>query len=237
MPTNYAPQYERGRLITVDEMKVKNKTVTPKKIEVPFIFNPSEISISKSNSFNPSKADKKADKKTLESEGGQPLDISFQLFFDTYEEHLSAQLDGGSRDVRVYTDRLFDMTQVQKELQGSPPQVRLEWGKLQQWRLPFYVTSVGLKFLMFLPNGTPVRATADIKGKSDYNQHLGPQNPTSGGEGDERVRLVQPGDRLDLIAYQEYGDSGLWRIIADANRLSGPRDLFQGQRLAIPPRR
>jgi nucleoid-associated protein YgaU len=126
--------------------------------------------------------------------------------------------------------------QVQRELDGWPPKVQLEWGNLQRgWNFPFYITNMTQKFLLFTPNGTPVRATVDITGKSDYDGALGPQNPSSGGEGDERVRLVQPGERLDLIAYQEYGDASLWRYIASANGLSGLRDLRVGQRLAIPP--
>jgi nucleoid-associated protein YgaU len=49
--------------------------------------------------------------------------------------------------------------------------------------------------------------------------------------------MVKPGERLDLIAHEEYGDSTLWRVIADANGLLSIRDLTVGQRLAIPPLR
>src|SRR6266498_2257597 len=65
-------------------------------------------------------------------------------------------------------------------------------------------------------------------------KQLRPQNPTSGGVGGERVWRVNAGDTLAWIAYQEYGDSTLWRPIADANRLTNVRRLTPGTMLVIP---
>src|SRR5262249_40009523 len=47
---------------------------------------------------------------------------------------------------------------------------------------------------------------------------------------------VQAGDSLQSVALNEFGDSSLWYLIADANGLSsGPADLLTtGQRLSIP---
>ena len=48
---------------------------------------------------------------------------------------------------------------------------------------------------------------------------------------------VQAGDSLDQIAFQVYGDSSLWYLIADANGLSDRQatsQLHNGQRLIIP---
>lgn len=45
---------------------------------------------------------------------------------------------------------------------------------------------------------------------------------------------VQPGDSLESIALQAYGDSSLWYLIAEANDLSDDSDLRVGQVLNIP---
>ena len=56
------------------------------------------------------------------------------------------------------------------------------------------------------------------------------------GEPGRKVRQVKEGDRLDYIAYEEYGDAQEWRRIADANQLTNPLDLRPGMSLANPPR-
>lgn len=45
--------------------------------------------------------------------------------------------------------------------------------------------------------------------------------------------ITQPGDRLDLLAYQFYGDSKLWWYIGRANNIN-TMNLSEGQRLRIP---
>tara|TARA_R100000458_G_C8128680_1_gene144603 strand:- start:102 stop:398 length:297 start_codon:yes stop_codon:yes gene_type:complete len=45
--------------------------------------------------------------------------------------------------------------------------------------------------------------------------------------------ITQPGDRLDLLAYQFYNDSKLWWYIARANNLKA-MNVAVGTRLRIP---
>lgn len=47
---------------------------------------------------------------------------------------------------------------------------------------------------------------------------------------------MQAGDTLQSIAQTAYGDSKLWYLIADANGLSGDRDMRVGQAINIPNR-
>ena len=48
-----------------------------------------------------------------------------------------------------------------------------------------------------------------------------------------KVFIVRPGDTLAAIAHREYGDAKQWRLIADANNLTDPKDLAPGQTLII----
>lgn len=50
------------------------------------------------------------------------------------------------------------------------------------------------------------------------------------------TKVVAAGDTLASIAKSVYGDSTLWYLIADANGLSGDRDLRVGQTLTVPSR-
>jgi nucleoid-associated protein YgaU len=49
--------------------------------------------------------------------------------------------------------------------------------------------------------------------------------------------LVRPGDTLMAIAAAQYGDGGLWRLIADENGIEDPRRLDPGRTLSIPKAR
>src|SRR6266852_2699607 len=90
---------------------------------------------------------------------------------------------------------------------SDPPKCRLEWGQ-QTKHLNFECYETGI----------PIRATASLTLKEAMDsEDLKPTNPTSLGEPGRRRRLVAEGDRLDLIAYQEYGDAGQWRRLAEAN--------------------
>jgi nucleoid-associated protein YgaU len=90
-------------------------------------------------------------------------------------------------------------------------------------------------FTLFKVDGTPVRAKVNVSfwqnnDKNEYHH----QNPTSGGGHIQRVWRVMEGDRLDAIAYQVYGDTSRWRVIADGNKLRDPLELRPGQTLIIP---
>ena len=47
--------------------------------------------------------------------------------------------------------------------------------------------------------------------------------------------MVEEGQRLDWIAYQEYGDAARWRYIAESNNLDDPDVLQPGQILKLIP--
>jgi nucleoid-associated protein YgaU len=89
---------------------------------------------------------------------------------------------------------------------------------------------------LFLKDGTPVRTVVDISLQQVIDETaFERQNPTSGGGSAPKTRVLYAGDRLDLIAWEEYGDSTLWRRIAQANDLIDPLHLPQGRVIVVPP--
>jgi hypothetical protein len=209
------------------------KTVEGPEIEVKFLFNPKEYSVSKQNTWSKPEANRGADTATLHFGGGNPKGLKLQLFFDTY-------LEGTS--VRDYTEKLFQMMEINPKLPeksttqstGAPPKLLFSWGTT--WSFRCVLESLSVNYTLFLADGTPVRATADLQLKQAVDEKEEPgTNPTSGGVGGEHTWLVGPQDRLDLIAFKEYGDAKMWRIIARANGISDPKTIRPGQRLIIPP--
>ena len=156
--------------------------------------------------------------------GGKAATLSLDLFFDT--------TDTGA-DVRNYTEKLLALTVVRSAAQGQPPVCRFVWGKLSSFLA--YVPSVSVTFTMFRPDGTPIRAEAKVELTQYLDEGLFPaQNPTSYSEV-RKTWVVVEGQRLDWIAYKEYGDPAHWRHIAQTNNLTNPFDLRPGQILKLVP--
>jgi nucleoid-associated protein YgaU len=117
--------------------------------------------------------------------------------------------------------------------QGRPPIVTFQWGST--WTFKAIITDLRERFTLFLADGTPVRSTMDVTFQQLQDENWYPStNPTSGGVGGERVWTVSEGDTLGWIAYKEYGNANLWRLIAEANKLTRVRQLTPGMVLEVP---
>jgi hypothetical protein len=193
------------------------------------MFNPHEYTLTKQNRWERGETKGKNVPRLKFSQGGSQT-LKLQLFFDTYAE--------GS-DVRTHTDPLWQMMMVNSDKtnprsnKSEPPPVSFQWGGLV---FDAVITNMSQKFTLFFKDGTPARTTVDITLEQlADDQDFARQNPTSGGGEAPRTRLVKAGERLDLIAYDEYEDATEWRRIAQANALTHPLRLRPGQRLVIPP--
>lgn len=158
--------------------------------------------------------------------GGESATFSIVLWFDTTTLN--------NQDVRGYTNKLLKLT-LKAEGENTPPIVRLVWGSFKTFHA--IVTSVTIEYTMFLTNGLPVRAKATVafqQASDGDSGRLPGQNPTSRTDPRKTYRVHQ-GDRIDFLAFREYGDSTQWRRIAEANGLDNPLDLKPGQILIVPP--
>lgn len=204
------------------------------KEEVKCFFNPKEYALTKQNKWEEKTA--KGEKVPhMEFGGGGPISLKLQLLFDSYEDH-----DQWSKgDVRRYTRGLWRMMEVDPENKnpktekGEPPHCRFEWG--DHWAFEAVIESISEKFTLFRDDGTPVRAIVDVSFKQIKDEKDFPrQNPTSGGNPGDRLRVVRQGETLAGIAYEAYGDATAWRHIAEANAIDDPRRLRIGATLIVP---
>ncbi len=197
--------------------------------QVEFLFNPTEYSISKTNSWD-AVAIVGFDVPPTEFQGGNPTTLSLDIFFDTYELN---------QDVRTYTDKVFNLTKISNETRqgsqrGRPPRVLFNWGRVFSFQA--VITSISVTYTLFKPDGTPVRAKMQLSLQECEDASIQPaQNPTSQGSFGHKAYVVQPGDTIDLISYKHYGDSKSWRFIADTNRLDDAKNLPAGLVLEIAP--
>jgi LysM repeat protein len=197
------------------------------------LFNPSELTISKANRWNPAQAPGK-DAPNLEFQQGDSGSLTMSLTLDT--------TDTGEAVTR-HTDKLLKLMKVDTALPGAdpatnsgrPPWCTFHWGDMHSFKA--VVESLRLTFTYFSGEGVPLRAKAELTLKQYEDEaSWGPMNPTSITPNPHTVHQVQIGETLDRIAAAHYGDSARWRLIADANRVIDPMLLEPGTILALPDR-
>ena len=49
-----------------------------------------------------------------------------------------------------------------------------------------------------------------------------------------KLFIKKQGDSIWHMAYKAYGDPGLWRMIADANKIDDPGSIPNGENIIIP---
>lgn len=187
--------------------KAKIHTIEGDAIEVECLFNPKEYQIQRSNNWGP--ADNSAKNASdLTFSGSSGAKLSLQLFFDTYMRAASGQTGGQSvTDVRVHTDRLWKMMNIQEKLRdpktrkGRPPRVLFSWGK--NWLFNAVITSMQQQYTLFTPTGMPVRAMVTVEFQ-ESQEHPSLMAASNGSESiSERLRTDASGYQGDLR--QKYG--------------------------------
>jgi nucleoid-associated protein YgaU len=215
------------------------------------LFNPGEIRRSRSVNWTRRAAANQGSGWTWADAQQQflsvaPATLSVELFFDTYESRTPASTraqlvslvtppnpfqTGDATDVTALTSRVIGLARVDKELH-RPPLCRLSWGAFTDI-FTGVLTQVQERFTMFLPDGTPVRATlscsfvesmtvAEVRTREMHSADV------------VKTWVVRRTDTLHSIAATVYGDPRRWRHIATANGIVNPRALRPGTVLTIP---
>jgi hypothetical protein len=119
---------------------------------VPFQFNPTELTIDKPVPWQKHPGGV-GNTPTLEFLGPEPRTLACELLFDL--------LEAGGDVYAAYISKLETLTLVDGNLK-RPPLCSFTWGSM----LPVFkgvVEQLTTKYTMFLPDGTPVRATVSLR--------------------------------------------------------------------------
>lgn len=201
--------------------------------EVECQFNPSEITITKTNKWTKDDAPG-LNVPTLIFGSGDSGTMKLSLMLDT--------TDSGDA-VTDRTNEILELMEIDEDLpdsdpsrgKGRPPWVEFHWGGMVSFRM--VIEKIQLNFTYFSHQGVPLRARVDLSLKQFEDQKgSGLQNPTSHTPHVHRIHQVQLGETLDRIAGHYYGEPGLWRLIADSNGVTDPLKLEPGADLMIPDR-
>ena len=202
----------------------------PETRELLFMYNPAELTTAKSANWNRPQQKGAGSAGKPQFTGAGPQTVQMEIWFDAW--------DAAGADVARSVMTLFGWTKptptsIKKKL-PRPPVLGFEWGTHPILAdLKFFLKTVNAKYVLFKPDGTPVRASATISLEEVPEDPPG-QNPTSGSRESRRSHLVGAGDSLHSVAYREFGDPSLWRGIAAFNGIDDPLRVTAGTRLLVP---
>ena len=202
----------------------------PKTMKLPFMYNPAELTTAKSANWNRPQQKGAGSAGKPQFTGAGPQTVQMEVWFDAW--------DAADANVARSVMTLFEWTKptptsITKKL-PRPPVLGFEWGtNLILADLKFFLKTVNAKYVLFKPDGTPVRASATIS-LEEVPEDPPKTNPSSGSRESRRSHLVGAGDSLHSVAYQEYGDASLWRGLAAFKGIDDPLRVAAGTRLLVP---
>jgi hypothetical protein len=188
---------------------------------IPVLFNPTQYNLEQTNQIAEINIPGQG-APLMQYVYGNARTLAMDLLFDTYEELI---------DVRLFTELVYGLLAINPATH-TPPICTFVWGS---FLFRCVVQSVNGRFTLFFPTGIPARATLSVTLKEYVDPELIVRWAPTESADHAKLYTVQVGDTVSGIAAAEYGDPGKWRPIADANRLSNPRQLRPGQVLVLPP--
>ncbi len=201
--------------------------------EVEVMFNPTEYNLSESANYAETVVPG-IDGPIMQYVAGNLQTLTLSLQLDTNERRVMKANHEveviASKSVASVVRQITDLLYIKGNLH-RPPEVKFSWGDLNFYGV---VTDVSQSYTMFTSDGTPVRAKLDLTLKSVLDVAARKRRQPLESPDRTKRRTVTAGMQLWNLALEEYGDQEAWRIIAKANGIMNPLDIYPGQVLKIP---
>lgn len=210
--------------------------------EISVLFNPAEYNLTESANYS-EKNVPGLDGPVTQYVSGAAATLTMTLMFDTFETSpagasgdiaaklLAAVTPVKPTDVSLLTRKITSLTSISGSLH-RPPLCEFIWGPL---KFKGVIVSVNQTYTMFMEDGMPVRAKLDVTFKQVLDLTKSKKQAPFESPDRTKCRTVKQGTELWNLAFEEYGDPEMWRVIAKENGLMNPRKLYPGQILKLPP--
>ena len=207
-------------------------------------FNPTELNLSKSAQFAEI-AIPGLDAPVQQFIHGGTETMTVELFFDQTDQGMAED----ATSVTEQTDDFYALVKQNRDTHAPPrclfvwapagtekrqkPSLVNDWESQAPYQFVCIVESVERKFLLFSPEGIPIRARLTLKLREYQTVNRMVARLQSADH--TKVRVFERRQRLDQIASKEYNSPGEWRRIAEANNIEDPRRIPPGAVLQVPP--
>lgn len=203
-------------------------------------FNPNQYQLSDGANYS-EKNIPGLDGPIIQYVSGTTTTLTMELVFDTYEElYKNTSLSGTVASISSLLSQPEDVSKITRkivaltEIDGSqhrPPMCQFIWGSL---KFKGVVTKVDSTYTMFTEEGMPVRARLNVTFQSVLDITQSKKEAPFESPDRTKFRVMKEGMQLWHVAYQEYGDPELWRVIAQENGIRNPKDIYAGQMIRLP---
>lgn len=212
------------------EKAIITNTVTRERVAV--MFNPEQYTLSRDVNYA-QHAVPGLSAQITQFVSGNLQTLEMELLVDTVEEHRhgSRVLNRTGDDVRKLTGKLAALMDVDPTTH-APPVLVFTWG--ESLTFTCVLARMSQSFIMFRPDGSPVRARLQVTFNEFRNRELEAKEVKRETADYTKTYQVRQGESLAGIAWKVYGKPGLWRPIAIHNDIRDPGSLEPGQRLSIP---
>jgi nucleoid-associated protein YgaU len=192
-------------------------------------FNPEEYSLSRDINYAQAAIPGRS-APLLQFAHGNMQTLEMELLLDTYEAHTVGMQNGAGDDVRPLVQKVTDLMNIDPATH-APPVLLFTWGKLS---FTCVLARAAQRFIMFRPDGAPVRARLQVTFNEFRNGDLEAKQVKRETADYTKLYVVSRDETLSGIAGRVYENPALWRPIAIRNHIDDPRSLAPGQRLLIP---
>jgi nucleoid-associated protein YgaU len=211
---------------------------------IPFDFNPSKITVTRSATAPTYKPASGAGAGTPAGSGGaivsvvKPPEISISdiIFEGVTTKWRCDQLFRWMSPPEGPDALAATMMAVGRPVASQPPTITFQWGPpMVGFMYEVKLLNTTVVYERFNPIGIPVRAKITLKMIQQVSKYASlPTNPTSGGLPGRRTHVMKHGESLQSVAMTYYGDPGAWRRIADINGFTDPRRVRPGVTVYLP---
>ena len=209
------------------EKAVLTNTVTGERLAVQ--FNPEEYTLNREINYAQATVPGLS-APLLQFVAGNLQTLEMELLLDAYEAHDGPAATAALGDVRELVRRVTALMDVDASTH-APPVVLFTWGSLS---FTCVLARTSQKFIMFRPDGVPVRARVQATFNEYRNGDLEAKEVKRETADYSRLYVVGQGETASAIAARVYGNAELWRPIALHNGLDDVRHLAPGLRLLVP---
>jgi hypothetical protein len=211
------------------EKALITNTDTDERIEV--MFNPEEYTLNRDINYAQTGVPGLS-APILQFVHGNLQTLEMELFLDTYEAHRNGSrvLNQAGEDVRTLTSKITHLMDIDPKTH-APPVLLFTWASLS---FTCVLARASQRFIMFRPDGMPVRARLQVTFNEFRNVDLEAKEIKRETSDFSKIYEVKQGETLSAIAWRTYGNPRLWRPIAKRNGIDNPRALSIGTRLIVP---
>jgi LysM repeat protein len=188
------------------------------------LYNPEEYTVSKDNNFAVQSVPGLGSP-IVQFVNGNQRTLDVELFFDSYDTPTLPK-----KDVRDQTGPVVRLMDLESETHAPP----VVWVSMASLNLRCVLSRVSERFVMFMPNGVPVRARLSCTFIETLDPAQGAKAANLQTADFSKVHTVMSGETLSDIAAELYRDPTQWRPIAIANGIADPLSIEPGQALRVP---